>query len=75
MQRCILDDELDYAIRSAARGDKEAFILALKALFPRGHTSGIDISAEMIPALSLIQDLTFKKREIETRIAKSGLSP
>lgn len=74
MQRLVLDDQMDQMIGSVTRGDRDSVILALETLLPRGHTSGIDISAGATLALSLIGDVAFQKEETETITARLGLS-
>jgi hypothetical protein len=66
MQRGLLDSEAAHAIRSTVLGDKGEFALAIEALLPRGHTSGLDISTGMILATSLILDIKNKTRLTET---------
>jgi len=74
MQRLILDDQMYRMIDSAATGNEDAVVLALEALFPRGHASGIDISAGAILALSLIRDIAFGKVDTEAIAVALGLS-
>jgi hypothetical protein len=74
MQRLILDEQMRQMIDSATIGDEDALILALETLLPRGHTSGIDISAGAISALSLIRDIAFEKEETEIIARALGLS-
>jgi len=74
MQRLILDDQVRHMIDSAATGDEDDLILALETLLPRGHTSGIDISAGAVLALSLIRDIAFEKEEAEIIASDLGLS-
>jgi len=74
IQRLILDDQMHHMIGSATRGDGDDIVLALETLLPRGHTSGIDISAGAILALSLIRDIAFEKEETETIASALGLS-
>ena len=74
MQRLILDEQMRQMIDSATIGGEDAPILALETLLPRGHTSGIDISAGAILALSLIRDIAFEKEETENITSALGLS-
>jgi hypothetical protein len=73
MQRLILDEQLHHLIDSATKGDQDAVVIALQALLPRGHTSGIDIAVGAILALSLIQDIAFEKEETEVIARALGL--
>jgi hypothetical protein len=72
MQRLILDEQVCRVIDSAGKGDEDSLILGFESLLPRGHTSGIDISAGAILALSLIQDIAFEKEETETVATELG---
>ena len=74
MQRLILDDQICRVIDSAAEGSEDALVLALETLLPRGHTSGIDISAGVVLALSLIRDVAFEEEETESIANMLGLS-
>jgi hypothetical protein len=74
MQRLILDDQMHHMVGSATRGDGDDIVLASETLLPRGHTSGIDISAGAILALSLIRDIAFEKEETEIIASALGLS-
>ena len=74
MQHLILDDQMHHMVDSARTGDEDALILALETLFPRGHTSGIDISAGAVLALSLIRDIAFEEEETEMIVSALGLS-
>jgi hypothetical protein len=74
MQRLIVDEQVHRMIDSATRGDEDGLVLALETLLPRGHTSGIDISAGAILALSLIRDIAFEKEETEIIASALGLS-
>ena len=74
MQRLILDEQVRHMIDTAAIGDEDDLILALETLLPRGHTSGIDISAGAVLALSLIRDIAFEKRQTEIIARDLGLS-
>ena len=74
MQRLILDEQVRHMIDTAATGDEDDLILALETLLPRGHTSGIDISAGAVLALSLIRDIAFEKRQTEIIARDLGLS-
>ena len=73
MQRELLDSQVAHAIRSAALGDEGEFVLAVEALLPRGHTSGLDISTGMILATSLILDIENNTRLTETLLNQLGL--
>lgn len=73
MQRLILDEQVYRVIDAAAKGDEDAVILGFESLLPRGHTSGIDISAGAILALSLIQDIAFEKEEAQIVASELGL--
>ena len=75
MQHLILDDQMRQMIDSATSGDEDALILALETLLPRGHTSGIDISAGAVLALGLIRDIALRKEEAGTIVSALGLSP
>ena len=72
MQRLILDEQVCRIIDSTGKGDENSLILSFESLLPRGHTSGIDISAGTILALSLIQDIAFEKEETETVATELG---
>jgi len=74
MQRLILDDQVRLMIDRAATADTDGLVLAVESLLPRGHTSGIDISAGAILALSLIRDIAFQKSETEMIAEALGLS-
>ena len=74
MQRLILDDQILRVIHSAAEGDEDTVVIELESLFPRGHTSGIDISVGQILALSLIRDIAFEKQEAEIVTGALGFS-
>jgi hypothetical protein len=74
MQRLILDEQMHQMIDSATIGDEDALVLALETLLPRGHTSGIDISAGAVLALSLTRDIAFEKGETEIIVSALGLS-
>jgi hypothetical protein len=74
MQRLILDEQLHSLIESATYGDQDALVGALETLFPRGHTSGIDIAVGTILALSLVRDVALKKEETEIIARTLGLS-
>ena len=74
MQRLILDEQLHQLLESAANGDRDAFVDALETLFPRGHTSGIDIAVGTILALSIVRDVALRKEETETIVRTLGLS-
>jgi len=74
MQRLILDEQMRQMIDSTTRGDEDGLVLALETLLPRGHTSGIDISAGAVLALSLIRDIAFEKEETEIIVSALGLS-
>jgi hypothetical protein len=74
MQRLILDDQIRRVIHSAAEGDESTTVIELESLFPRGHTSGIDISVGEILALSLVRDIVFEKREMEIVTGALGFS-
>jgi len=74
MQRLVLDDQVLRVIHSAAEGDEDTAVIDLESLFPRGHTSGIDISVGQILALGLIRDIAFEKQETETLIGALGFS-
>ena len=73
MQRELLDSQVAQAIRSAALGDEEEFILAVEALIPRGHTSGLDITTGLILATSVILDIENDSRLTETLLNQLGL--
>lgn len=75
MQRLVLDDQMHRVIDSATRADDDGVILALETLFPRGHTSGIDISEGAILALSLVRDIAFQTEETEIIASALGLLP
>lgn len=72
MQRVIVDEQIDSVIDAAARGDHDSLILSLETLFPRGHTSGIDISTGAILALSLLRDIALHSQETETILSALG---
>jgi hypothetical protein len=72
MQRELLDSQVAHAIRSTALSDGEEFVLAVEALLPRGHTSGLDISMGMILATSLILDIENNTRLTETLLNQLG---
>jgi len=74
MQRLILDEQMRQMIDSTTRGDEDGLVLALETLLPRGHTSGIDISAGAVLALSLIRDIALEKEETEIIVSALGLS-
>jgi len=74
MQRLILDEQLQRLIESANSGDQDALVIALETLFPRGHTSGIDIAVGAILGLSLMRDVALKKEETEIIARTLGLS-
>lgn len=74
MQHLILDDEMHHVIDSATTADQDDVVLALEALLPRGHTSGIDIAVGAVLALSLIGDIAFEKKETEIIVSALGLS-
>jgi hypothetical protein len=74
MQRLILDEQLRLLIDSASNGDQDAVVIFLETLFPRGHTSGIDIAVGVILALSLIRDIVLNKEETEIIARTLGLS-
>ena len=59
MQLGILDEEVARLIRSATCVDEDQFIFSLESLASRGHTSGIDIIAGVILALSVIFDIKY----------------
>ena len=73
MQRELLDAQLSHAILSAALDNEDEFVLAVEALIPRGHTSGLDISTGMIIALSLILDIANNTLYTETLLNQLGL--
>lgn len=73
MQTLVLDDQIKQLISSAARGDGDAFLLALETLLPRGHTSGIDICTGTILALSLILEIALQNQMTETISQRLGL--
>jgi len=62
-------------IDRAGTADTDGLVLAVESLLPRGHTSGIDISAGAVLALSLIRDIAFQKSETEMIADALGLSP
>jgi hypothetical protein len=74
MQRLILDEQLQSLIDSASGGNPDALVGALETLFPRGHTSGIDIAVGAILGLSLMRDVALKKEETEIIARRLGLS-
>jgi hypothetical protein len=57
----------------AVAGDGDAMILAVEALLPRGHTSGIDICVGAILALALMKDVAFATDETDRIIDRLGL--
>jgi len=75
MQRLILDEQVRLVIDRAGTADTDGLVLAVESLLPRGHTSGIDISAGAVLALSLIRDIAFQKSETEMIADALGLSP
>jgi hypothetical protein len=73
MQHLVLDEKVDGLIASAVAGDGDAMILAVEALLPRGHTSGIDICVGAILALALMKDVAFATDETDRIIDRLGL--
>ncbi|HKM75111.1 MAG TPA: DUF2877 domain-containing protein [Candidatus Bathyarchaeia archaeon] len=69
MQMRILDEEVTQLIRSVTCADENQFIFSLEALASRGHTSGIDIVAGVIIALSVIFDVKYGTN-LTTKIAE-----
>lgn len=69
MQRQILDEQLSTLLDSSASREND-FILALETLLPRGHTSGIDILAGVLLAISIIHD-TLRNDDSTIAIAKA----
>ena len=74
MQRLILDEQLQCVIDSANDGDPDALVIALETLFPRGHTSGIDIAVGVILGLSLVRDVVLRSDDTEIITRTLGLS-
>jgi hypothetical protein len=74
MQRLILDEQLRCVIDSANDGDPDALVIALETLFPRGHTSGIDIAVGVILGLSLVRDVVLRSDDTEIITRTLGLS-
>lgn len=74
MQHLILDEGIRSAIDSASKGDGDAVISGLETLFPRGHSSGIDISVGAVLGLSLALDITFTRKGIRRMADELGSS-
>ena len=74
MQREVYDDQVSQLIRSAGMGNKDEFILAIEALLPRGHTSGVDIAVGSILAAAILVDLANNGHETEAVTDRLGLS-
>jgi len=74
MQREVYDDQVSQLIRSVAMGNQDEFIMAIEALLPRGHTSGVDIAVGSILAGALLVDLSNNGHETEAVTNRLGLS-
>lgn len=73
MQRLVLDQQMSQVIQSAATGNGDELILALESVLPRGHTSGIDISAGAILGFGLVQDIALNTKRTEILTERLGL--
>jgi hypothetical protein len=70
MQRLVLDEQM---IR-IAKADPDELVLAFESLFPRGHTSGIDIAVGAVLGFSTVIDIASNANRTEKLAETLGLS-
>jgi len=71
-QHSLIDDEMQAVVDSFWNIRRDA-VMAVETLIPRGHTSGIDIAAGVVLAISLICDVALEQERTEYIAMKLGL--
>ena len=71
-QHSLVDDQMQAVVDSISNIGRDA-VLAVETLIPRGHTSGIDIAAGVVLAISVICDVALEQERTEYIATKLGL--
>jgi hypothetical protein len=74
MQKLILDEQISRIVGAPDSGNMDQIVLALESIFPRGHTSGIDIAVGTVLGLGIVHDIASDTKETEIIAGKMGLT-
>ena len=71
-QRSLIDEQMQEVVDSISNNGRDA-VLAVETLIPRGHTSGVDIAAGIVLAVSVICDVALEQERTEHVAMRLGV--